>query len=94
MRVKLFANLAETAGDREVEVDLPANATVRDALDALFAAHPDLEPAVMDEDGRPADHINLLRNGGAIPSGAEGLEEPLAPSDELAIFPPVTGGDR
>jgi molybdopterin synthase sulfur carrier subunit len=88
---KLFADLAEVAGGRDVSVDVEPGATVGDALDALLAAHPALEDRVLDESGSLRDHINVLRNGENVHEAA-GLETTLEPGDELALFPPVSGG--
>jgi molybdopterin synthase sulfur carrier subunit len=45
---KLFANLAETAGEREVAVDAEPGDSFGDALDALFEVHPELEDEIVD----------------------------------------------
>lgn len=87
---KLFANLAEHA-DRQVTVTVEDDATVGDALDALLADRDALAEAVRG-DGEPiADHINLLLNGENVFAG-RGLDTPIEPGDELALFPPVSGG--
>ena len=88
---KLFADLAEIAGSRQVTVQLGADATVGDALERLLDEYPALEDRVLDDDGALADHINILRNGEAV-MAAEGLETPVEADDELALFPPVSGG--
>ncbi len=90
MEWKLFADLAEIAGGRAVEVEASPGDTVDDALDALLDAHPDLRDRVI-EDGAVADHINVLRNGRSV-SHDEGGETTLEAGDELALFPPVSGG--
>ncbi len=90
MEWKLFADLAEIAGARVIDVDAEPGDTVGDAFDALLAAHPDLRARVL-EDGELADHINLLRNGQNVHHG-DGMETTLAQGDELALFPPVSGG--
>ncbi len=90
MEWKLFADLAEIAGDRVVRVDVDAGGTVGDALDALLTTHPDLRDRVLD-DGEVADHINVLRNGRNVYHD-DGLSEPVEAGDELALFPPVSGG--
>jgi molybdopterin synthase sulfur carrier subunit len=92
MEWTLFATLAETAGDSEVTVDVDAPATVGDALDALVAAHPDLEDEVLDEEGSVQDHIRLLHEGRDPFVEADGLETTVEDGDELALFPPVSGG--
>lgn len=90
MEWKLFADLAEIAGDRTVDVDVAPGDTVGDALDDLLDAHPALRDRVLD-DGAVADHINVLRNGRSVRHD-EGLETTLETGDELALFPPVSGG--
>lgn len=89
MKWKLFADLAEVAGDRTVTVSVPDDATVDDALAALISDRPALEPRVCTEDGELRDHINLMRNGDETTLSASVRE-----GDELALFPPVSGGDR
>lgn len=91
MEWKLFADLAEIAGDRVIAVDAEPGDTVGDALDALLADHPALGDRVLDADGEVADHINVLRNGRSVHHD-EGLDATLESGDELALFPPVSGG--
>ncbi|MFC6834951.1 ubiquitin-like small modifier protein 1 [Halomarina ordinaria] len=92
MHWKLFANLAETAGEREVPLDLEAGATFGDALDALLERHPELREEVLDDDGDLRGHIRVLRNTHNPFVSDEGYETVLAEDDELAMFPPVSGG--
>jgi molybdopterin synthase sulfur carrier subunit len=92
MEWKLFANLAEAAGDRRIEVDLDEEATIGDALAALLDRCPDLEPEIVDEEGELHEHIQLLRNGRDPFVTAAGLDTDLDAGDELALFPPVSGG--
>jgi len=90
MEWKLFADLADTAGERRVEVETDAE-TAGEALEALLEAHPDLRGRVLEESGDLVEHVNLLHNGENV-AGAEGLRRPVSPEDELALFPPVSGG--
>lgn len=91
MHWKLFANLAEAAGDSEPTVDADGAETVGEALDALVGEYPALASRVLDDDGELHSHVNLLRNGQDVRE-AEGLATPVADDDELALFPPVSGG--
>jgi molybdopterin synthase sulfur carrier subunit len=92
MKWRLFATLAETAGDTQVEVPVDGDEpTVDEALDALLATHPELEPLCM-ENGELADHVRLLVDGADPRQRGEGLDTPVDPDTELAIFPPVSGG--
>jgi molybdopterin synthase sulfur carrier subunit len=86
---RLFADLAERAGDRTVSVDVPDDASVRDALDALLETHPDLRDRVL-EDGDVASHVNVLADGTALT--ADELDRSLEQTDDLALCPPVSGG--
>ena len=92
MEWKLFADLAEHAGGKHVEVDVAPGATVSDALDALLADHEELESRVLTEDGDLREHINVLRNGSNVNANGDGLDTTLDGGDELALFPPVSGG--
>jgi molybdopterin synthase sulfur carrier subunit len=100
MEWRLFADLAERAGDDRIEVEVDANGdgsrtgggaedpTVADALEALLADRPALEQRVCDENSDLRSHVNVLRNG----ENVDGLDESVESDDELALFPPVSGG--
>jgi len=90
MKWKLFADLAEVAGGKEIDVDAEPGETVGAALSRLVAEHPELEARIYD-DGELREHINVLRNGTNV-STADGLDTELEAGDELALFPPVSGG--
>jgi sulfur-carrier protein len=92
MEWKLFADLAELAGGKRIAVDAGPGDTVGEALEALLESHPALEQRVLDEDGELEDHINLLRNGSNVFTQEGGLGTELEAGDELALFPPVSGG--
>jgi MoaE-MoaD fusion protein len=76
VRVRLFAQLRERAGASELELELPDGARVRDALAA---------PAV----ASLAEGLPLVL---AVNREYAGEDAPLAPDDELALIPPVSGG--
>jgi MoaE-MoaD fusion protein len=73
--IRLFAVLRERAGAREIELELPEGARVRDALDRLDDLAGGL-PLVMAINRDYADAEAELRAG-----------------DELALIPPVSGGE-
>lgn len=79
IRVRLFAMQRETAGTRELRLEIPRGATVEDAWDAVVAVVPALAPS------RRA--LRFAVNGDyASPA------TPLADGDEVACIPPVSGG--
>lgn len=90
MHWKLFADLRERAGAETVAVG-DAD-TVGEALDALLAERDALRERVLDGDGEVVPDVNVLKNGANVANAGDGLDEPVSEGDELALFPPVSGG--
>jgi molybdopterin synthase sulfur carrier subunit len=66
-------------------------ATVGEALQALFDAHPALRDRLMGESGRVREHINVFVGGeNILHTGA--LATRLADGDEVTILPAISGG--
>lgn len=87
IKVRLFANFREFTKTKELEIE---GNTTRDVLETLCKMFPGLEKLLFkDEALRP--YINIFLNGRNILESG-GLETALAPDDEIAIFPPVSGG--
>ncbi len=83
MKILYFAWLREKAGTAEEEVVPPAGVqTVRDLIAWLATRSP----------GHAAAFADLGSVRCAVNQDFAGLETPLAPGDEVAFFPPVTGG--
>ncbi len=78
--VRLFAILRERAGRDSIEIELPEGATVGDAFERLAAA-PGLGELVGRLPLRMAVNREYVSDGTAI-----------APGDELALIPPISGG--
>ncbi len=76
VRVRLFAQLRDRAGARELVLELPDGARVRDALAAA--------PVTAIAAGLP-----LVM---AVNREYAGADRELGPDDELALVPPVSGG--
>ena len=81
VQVKLFARLREELGTGELTLTLPSGSTAADALDQLAAQG---EPWQQLKGDRPV----ML----AINQAMAKPVNPLQEGDELALFPPVTGG--
>jgi len=79
VNVKLFARARDVAGADCVTVELPEPARVGDLRAALCERYPDLRPLAR----------SLL-----ISLGIDYAKDdaPIRPGDELACFPPVSGG--
>ena len=83
MKVLYFAWLKSKTGVAEENVEPPAGvATVRDLLDWLKERGPGYAEALADLDAiRVAVNQDYARP-----------DDPVGPGDEVALFPPVTGG--
>ena len=79
IQVKLFATLKDRAGSPHVTIDLPDEATVSVLLERLAATQPKLAPAV-------ATCVVAINQEFAFGS------TPIRSGDEVALFPPVSGG--
>ena len=89
VKVKLPTQLrAATGGDGEVAVE---GSTVGEALDALYALHPELKERIADEDGTLRRFVNVYLDGDDIRFG-EGLATPVKDGAKLQILPAVAGG--
>ena len=78
--VRLFAILRERAGAGSIDLELPAGATVADAVAAL-----------RDEEGL-GEVIERMPVAMAVNRSYATSETELTPGDELALIPPVSGG--
>jgi len=79
VRVQFYAQLRDLIGIRELELELPDGATVRDLLEQLYVERPAL-----------GAHDNSILIG----AGLEFVDRnyKLNPGEEIAIMPPVQGG--
>lgn len=79
--VRLFAILREKAGTSEMTVELPERSTVADLLTAMESSYPNLSSSV--------PHTMIAVN-------TEYVENThlLHDGDEVALIPPVSGGQR
>jgi molybdopterin converting factor subunit 1 len=77
--IRAFALYRERLGRSELALTLPPGATVQVALDALAKAYPQIAPYV--------DHTMV-----AVNQEYADHDQPLSHGDELALIPPVSGG--
>lgn len=81
LEIRLFATLKDRAGQGRIQVSVAEPATVQTMLSAVTAAYPGLGPAL------PTALI-------AVNKAFASHQTPIEPGDEIAIFPPVSGGSE
>jgi molybdopterin synthase catalytic subunit len=81
LKVLYFATLRQIMGLREEQLELAENSRVSDLLNLLRERHADLAPAL------PSTLVSINREY-ALP------DDTLQDGDEVALFPPVSGGAK
>ena len=79
--VKLFATLRQTAGWSEKPIELAGETTVRELLARLMDENPGLD-------------LNKRSIYAAVNEDFADADQVLHDGDKVAIFPPVSGGNR
>ncbi|HXF68712.1 MAG TPA: molybdenum cofactor biosynthesis protein MoaE [Thermoflexus sp.] len=79
IQIRLFATLKDRIGREVISVHVPEGASVADLLQAIAEAYPTLQPYL-------SSAVVAVNHEFAFP------EDGLRPGDEVALFPPVSGG--
>lgn len=79
LEIRLFATLKDRAGQNRIRVTVDEPATMQTVLDALSIAYPQLAPGL----GTTLISVNKT---------FADLETAVTANDEIALFPPVSGG--
>ncbi len=87
IKVKLFANFREFAGTKELVVE---GCTAIEIIESICNEFPGFDKLIL-KNGELQPYINIFLNGKDIFKSG-GMDAVLQNDDELAIFPPVSGG--
>ena len=79
-----------TGGHSHLHVET-SGGTLRDALEALFAAYPAIRDRVFTEQGEIREHVNVFV-GNTVARWMDGLATPIADGEEISIIPAISGG--
>ena len=86
MQARIYGTLRGRSGLRSLDVDLPAGATVRQALTALAAIAPALRDNLLDDRGDMQPTIMVFRSGRNVDLLA-GADTPLQPGHVFSVEP-------
>jgi molybdopterin synthase sulfur carrier subunit len=92
IKIRLFATFRLLAGIKSLELNLPAGATVMDAVLAIIERIPVLRPHWLDESDELHVHVHILLDGEDVMTLPDGLRSQLMADSVLDFFPPVAGG--
>ena len=87
IKIRLFANFREFTKTSEIEIE---GDTVQEILERICERFKGLE-YILFKHGKLQPFVNIFLNGENLP-GSDGLDKSLHHGDEIAIFPPVSGG--
>jgi molybdopterin converting factor subunit 1 len=79
VKLLFFATLRDRAGTKSVELDIPADLTIRELKDKISREYPNLKQAM-------ASVLITINREYAFDDAV------IPPNAELAMFPPVSGG--
>ena len=87
MKIKLFGGLRQKAGSKEQPA---SGATIREALEGICLDNETLRAAIFDGNVLHP-HVRVMVNGRDCEL-AQGLDTPVSDDDQIAVFPPIAGG--
>jgi len=90
VKVVFFAPFRELFGAYESEVELEGTSDVRELLNILCDSE-ERRQKIFDQFGELRSYVVILKNGQSIQT-LGGIQAKLKEGDEIAIFPPVSGG--
>ena len=90
VRVKFFAPFRELFGAKESEIELKGAPDVQELLNLLCDSD-ERRDKIFDQFGELSSYVMILKNRQPIQI-LDGVRTKLEEGDEIAIFPPVSGG--
>lgn len=90
VKVMFFAPFRELFGVKESEVELSGTPDVRELLELLCDSDERREK-MFGQSGELRSYVMIFKNGQSIQMSG-GIRTELKDGDEIAIFPPVSGG--
>jgi len=92
VKVRFYATLRPLAGERSLEIPLPATATIQALVEAIALKRPALREVLLDAQGAVPRGIHIFVNGRGAGFLPKRFATELTESDTVDIFPAVAGG--
>ena len=92
MKVNFYATLRDVVGQKTVDIDIPANATVRQLVDTVVERDPLLRDKLLNQEDNLWGHVHVFINGRDAPFLEDEMQTVIKPDDTINIFPAVGGG--
>jgi len=92
MKVNFYATLRDVVGQKTVDIDIPANATVRQLVDKVVERYPLLRDKLLNQEDNLWGHVHVFINGRDAPFLDDEMQTVIKPEDTVSIFPAVGGG--
>lgn len=90
VRIRFFARFRELLGT-DITAEPPAGTSFDDLVREVARRNGEGYDAIFDEHGAFREFVILMRNGKRI-EAADAGKTLIADGDEIAVFPPVSGG--
>ena len=81
IQVKIFASLRESLGESQINLTLPVESTVETLLEKIHDTY-----------GRDNPLLDIRQVSVAVNQQIVEFDQTIRQDDEIAIFPPITGG--
>ncbi|USZ68412.1 MoaD/ThiS family protein [Halorussus salilacus] len=88
VELRFYAPFRDAVGEKTVALDLPAGATLGDALARVAERHPEVEGKLLDDEGEVRRGVRALRNGNERAEADDRLDD----GDEVSFTTPIHGG--
>jgi MoaD family protein len=92
MKVEIYGIHRLSVGEKTVEVELPQDATVYDALQAVVQRYPSLKTKMFTQRGDLHPYQPIYINGRNPRLLTDGLQTVVRTGDVLSIFSPISSG--
>jgi molybdopterin synthase sulfur carrier subunit len=92
MKVNFFATLRQIVGTKTVDITVATPVSVRELLNQIIQAYPEIEQKLVDENGEVYPYVHIFINGRDYQYLIEGADSTLTENDTVNIFPAVGGG--